>query len=305
MQITSHFTANGLLLEKFPFNSELAMAGFLADNPSILSLDDDFYHSPKFLDHEIKIGDGRLDLLIGYGEEQKDDYKVKAIVECKKTEIKIDHVAQLQRYFEERVRIDSNPNVEWLGLLVGTSINEELRRNIIDGKVVFDNGGGNIAALVVNRFKGGNQIYTFTETYINLKKATKDFTKYNLWYNNSLVKENLAKSRLVLEVLKHYTSENPSLSFDILKQKFPKNIQGSLGVFDEYQNAKNFIEVKNKKVYYIYQDPNNHDESEVISLEDGTQIAACNQWGITNIPKFIEKAENLGYTIEIAIPTNE
>jgi hypothetical protein len=188
MQITSHFTANGLVLEEFPFNSELAMAGFLADNPSILSLDDDFFNTPEFKGSEIKMGDGRLDLLFRYGEESK------AIIECKKNTIDECNLPQLKTYLNDRRVLDPNPQTKWLGILVGTRITEKFRRKIVDGEIACDN--VIIGALVIRRFKASNQIFTLTESFINIEKATKDFTKYDF-----MLKKNLSKNRLVLETV--------------------------------------------------------------------------------------------------------
>ena len=41
MNIYSHFSASGNMLEPFPFVSELAMEGYIVENPDVLKLSDD------------------------------------------------------------------------------------------------------------------------------------------------------------------------------------------------------------------------------------------------------------------------
>ena len=109
------------------------------------------------------------------------------------------------------------------------------------------------------------------------KKYNKDYTKYN--FNNH---SRLTKNRLVLKVVKQYVSDNKGLSFQDLETKFPKSLQGSLGVFDKCDGVGRVRFFKKPK--------------ELIQLSD-TCIAVCTQWSIDNIKQFIKQAEKLGFKI--------
>ncbi|MCY3973045.1 MAG: hypothetical protein OXF52_02395 [Candidatus Dadabacteria bacterium] len=93
------------------------------------------------------------------------------------------------------------------------------------------------------------------------------------------------KSRLVLAVIKAYVRDHPNTTFRDLLEAFPKNLQGSSGVFDKLQNVK----VKDPERRFFIKDP--------IELADCT-VFVCTQWGIGNISQFIDTATKLGYTIE-------
>lgn len=114
----------------------------------------------------------------------------------------------------------------------------------------------------------------------------KDTTKYIL--NDG--SEKYAKNRLVLAVIKDYVKKHPNCSIDELETVFPKKLQGSMGVINEYGNAKkNFNPGKR---YFI---------KEPIAIKDGKRIVVCTQWGagiIGNIEKFIKTARKLGYKID-------
>lgn len=110
----------------------------------------------------------------------------------------------------------------------------------------------------------------------------KDYTKYN--FNN----QSYAKNKLVLAVVKEYVSSHPNTSYGKLSEVFPKNIQGSIGVFNRYEDVQKKYEGKNKR-HFIKSD-------ERIQLSDCV-IAVCTQWGSPNVNNFIEQAKSLGYII--------
>ena len=70
MNIYSHFSASGSKLEPIPFTSELAMEGYLVDNPDVLKLSADDEIEIKETEKSWKrgSGNGRIDLLAFYGE---------------------------------------------------------------------------------------------------------------------------------------------------------------------------------------------------------------------------------------------
>jgi hypothetical protein len=110
----------------------------------------------------------------------------------------------------------------------------------------------------------------------------KDYTKYN--FNN----QSYAKNRLVLAVVKEYVLSHPNTSYGKLSEVFPKNIQGSIGVFNRYEDVQKKYEGKSKR-HFTKPD-------ERIQLSDCV-IAVCTQWGSPNVNNFIEQAKSLGYTI--------
>lgn len=111
----------------------------------------------------------------------------------------------------------------------------------------------------------------------------RDTTKYV--FNN----HTFGKGRLVLAVVQDYVNNNPETSFEELLTVFPKHLQGSSGVFDEFVKAQEIYERSGHKRHYLY--PN-----EAIQLSD-VEVAVCTQWGVGNIDRFIDEAESLGFEI--------
>jgi hypothetical protein len=96
------------------------------------------------------------------------------------------------------------------------------------------------------------------------------------------------KNRLVLAVVQKYVIENPYISRAELKQKFSKTLQGSIGVVENVEIAKQRLDFN---VRFFIRD------NEIIHLNDG-DMYVCNQWGVLNIPNFITAAKQMGYNIE-------
>lgn len=127
-----------------------------------------------------------------------------------------------------------------------------------------------------------------TETIISQKRVgenkpqQRDKTRYMFKGNVYL------KNRLVLEVVKDYVSNNPTISCQGLKEVFDKSLQGSMGVV-EYESVAR--QRSDYQVRFFAK------EDEIIRLKDGNMLV-CSQWGILNIPNFIKRAEQLNYKIE-------
>jgi hypothetical protein len=104
----------------------------------------------------------------------------------------------------------------------------------------------------------------------------RDYTKYDV----EGLGENLNKRQLVFSIVKDWINKNnPSL--EILLTTFPDELQGTKGVIrkeSEVDDAKRF----NMK--------------EPLKIKNGMHVVISNQWG-DNIPRFIEVAEKLGYSI--------
>lgn len=96
----------------------------------------------------------------------------------------------------------------------------------------------------------------------------------------------LPKSKLVLEIVKHYAAQNGPLTLAELKETFPDSLLKPFGVVAslEEANPSNF---SGHKRYYV---------DEPIMLSDGP-AAVCTQWRAGSIKNFIACAEDLGYKI--------
>ena len=120
----------------------------------------------------------------------------------------------------------------------------------------------------------------------NDKKSKKDYTKY-LFNNKKYV-----KGRLVLAVVTDYVKNNPTLKLNDLLEAFPKQLQGSIGVFNELEYIQNKFE--GKRNYHFTKD------NEILQLVD-CKIAVSTEWGsgITgNFEPFLKHAKIHGFNIE-------
>jgi hypothetical protein len=123
-----------------------------------------------------------------------------------------------------------------------------------------------------------------------LANARRDTTRYT-WELEGALGENLPKSRLVLDIIKHYADKHPGVSLKDLQEAFPSKLQGrNFSVITPLADASDF---KGHKRYFT-DDP--------IDLNDGP-AAVCNQWRLDNIDAFIDCAKELGYQIKIADST--
>lgn len=96
------------------------------------------------------------------------------------------------------------------------------------------------------------------------------------------------KNKLVLAVIKDYVSKNQVITCNELKTVFDKSLQGSIGVV-EYENIAK--QRKDYQVRFFVKD------DEILQLLDGNMFV-CSQWGVLNISNFIKRTEQLGYKIE-------
>jgi hypothetical protein len=288
MYLHKHFSANNVQLESFPFQREIAMEAYLLENPGVLSIESDEFNEVEIVlseatllnGREDKKTDGRIDILAKYAQEYL------AIVELKLGQIETKHLDQLKSYLNERAQIiekfpevwDANLNSKpnWMGVIVGTTINPNLAVLIRNGCYHNDIP---IAALTINRYKGTDgSVYITTDTYFPPKISGKDYTKY--LFNG----KSYGKGRLVLAVLQNYVENNPEITVSQLNSIFPKHLQGT-EMFATETEAKGRVRILN------FIKPN-----ELIMLKDET-IAVSNQWG-RNITKFIDHCKIMGIKIE-------
>lgn len=117
----------------------------------------------------------------------------------------------------------------------------------------------------------------------------RDFTKYS--FNGNIY----AKNRLVLAVIKDFVRKNPKLNFEDLANDFPKQLQGTHGVFARIDKA-NEVNNKSGDRYFTKSE-------DLVELQDDT-IAVCTQWGSGNLHRFLEQCNQKGIEIN-AIPPKE
>jgi len=292
MKILKQVTANNIELTPYPFKKELAMEAYLIENEEILALDNDNFTEVAVLDEEIALKkgrrdrDGRIDLLTSYGAEYL------SIIELKLNQIDESTLAQLESYLDQKEQIleignywNEEVKPKWIGVLIGTSISAELQEKLSTGYKYNDIIP--IAGIVLNRYRSANNnIFVVSDTYFTYRYSEKDYSKFvfkNKTYN---------KGRLVNEVVREFIDLNPITTFAKLKELFPKQIQGSYGVFDKLSRAEEIYNKSGRKRYYIK-------PTETLNLADGEIIATCNQWNSQNISDFIENARKLGFEIEV------
>jgi hypothetical protein len=291
MKIFKQVTANNIELAPYPFKKELAMEAYLIENEEILALDNDNFTEVAVLDEEIALKkgrrdrDGRIDILTSYGAEYL------SIIELKLNQINEETLNQLESYLDQRYQIleigkywEEEVKPKWIGVVVGTSISAELQEKLNNGYTYKDIP---IAGIVLNRYRSlDNNIFVVSDTYFSYKYSEKDYSKFT--YKNNVYN----KARLVNEIVREFVDLNPTTTFSKLKEVFPKQIQGSFGVFDKLSRAEEIYSNWGHKRHYIK-------PTETINLGDGEIIATCNQWNPHNIASFIENAKKLGYEIEV------
>lgn len=290
MEIFRQVTANNIAMKSYPFWKELAMEAYLLENEEILRLDEQNFSDVNVVDAEIalkkgrKSGDGRIDILTKYGGEYL------GLVELKLNEINHESLKQLEDYLTVKDQIldfgdywNEETEPKWVGLLVGSSISPHLQEQLSTG---YEFNGIPIAGMTIKRFRNGkNEIFVISDTYFKFGYTNKDYSKF-LFHG-----QEYNKGRLVNAVVRAYVEQNPNITFSQLKSKFPDSIQGSFGVFDTTEKAKDIYERWGHKRHYIK-------EEETIKLQD-QNISTCTQWNPMNIKNFIEQANELGLKIDL------
>jgi hypothetical protein len=271
------------------------MEAYLIENEGVLALDSDVFSNVEIVETELtlkqgrkrKDTDGRIDILATYSKEYI------GIVELKYGELTQDHLEQLEDYLDQTHQIlKQYPDLidqalaedpKWIGILVGSSIARDLAHKLTEGYMSRQNVP--IAALTINRYRGGDgQVYVVTDTYINSKKSSKDYTQY------SFEGKSYGKGRLVLAVVRKYVEDHPEVSYAELMKAFPKELQGSYGVISLKEDADKIHASTQIRRYFTKPD-------EVIQLKDAT-IAVSTEWGSRNIEKFLPAAKRHGFKIE-------
>lgn len=111
---------------------------------------------------------------------------------------------------------------------------------------------------------------------------SKDYSKYLF---NGL---ELNKRKLVLELIKTHIKNNNILSLEDLLFDFPQELRKGRKMYKRYDEV---IQTNEKNRYFSEVD-------EVLDLTDG-KFVISNQWGAGNIQAILDRADELGYEIEI------
>lgn len=95
------------------------------------------------------------------------------------------------------------------------------------------------------------------------------------------------KNKTVLAVVRNYVSNHPVVTLADLQNRFPRDLQGT------YETCENKLNIPSnlKRNFFFAPD-------EIITLDDGTDIVVCNQWGLPAFERFREAARKLDYKIE-------
>ena len=111
---------------------------------------------------------------------------------------------------------------------------------------------------------------------------SKDYSKYLF---NGL---ELNKRKLVLELIKTHIKNNNILSLEDLLFDFPQELRKGRKMYKRYDEV---IQTNDKNRYFS-------EVAEVLDLTDG-KFVISNQWGAGNIQAILDRADELGYEIEI------
>ena len=113
-------------------------------------------------------------------------------------------------------------------------------------------------------------------------RQTKDSQQYS--FNGQIY----GKGRLVLAVVKQYVTDNPNITADELETTFDGSLQGSIGVVRKLSELTKFSSDPQRRFFL-----NQGDIIKTVTEE----CTVCNQWSKFNINSFIDRAVELGYSI--------
>ena len=265
------------------FCFELAMEGYIADNPNILTNNQLDLKEPEVKGLEIPIDSkNRIDIKMRYANDTT------AIVELKNFPVADGALQQLLNYLKAmrqkmaKENGEDADNLQLVGILVGPEFDDEVIKKIESGGQKQDV----VYGVELQRYFDDGNWYVFTRWYAP-KSKKKDYTKYVL---NGHTNEPLGKGRLVYEVIKDYLNQNSGIGFAQLKKAFPDSLRNK-----NHRSAKNHVvemesSVRQENRFARY-------FKEPLICTSGA-VVVSSQWGIGNITPFIERAKQMGYTIE-------
>jgi len=123
------------------------------------------------------------------------------------------------------------------------------------------------------------------------RKKGKNYDKYKLngkWAGGT--RQNSGKGQLALATVKLYKEMHPYITLEELNEVFGDIIGERIGFVDTYESASQKFKGQTKEERHFLDDP--------IELSNGQKIVVTTEWG-PNIAKFIVRARELGFNIEI------
>ena len=275
---------NGELAEvqEKSFIFELAMEGYIVDNPVLLSNECLDLKDPEVKSVEEPLDSKhRIDVQIQYANDTT------AVVELKNVPVDTKALQQLLDYLKaKRQKMakenqEEAENIQLIGILVGSEFDEQvikkIESNVLKPETVY--------AVELRRYCNNGNWYVFTKWYG--AKAKRDYTKYQLDFYD----KPLGKGRMVYEVIKHYISEHPQISYADLKKVFRDKLRKHKRSRQKYHLIALEADIAAEDRYSRY-------FKTPLPVKEGN-IAVCSQWGIGNIEPFIEKVKELGYGLSI------
>lgn len=276
------YSKNGEMVEvkTKQFIFELAMEGYIVDNPNLLSNITLGLINPEIKDTEMVLPNAtRTDIILQY------DNDMMAVVELKNVSVNDAALTQLDGYLKTLFTKKEEDVSQWIGILVGSEVEDAVLRRIETDKTL----NAPIFVVELNRYFDNGNWFIFTKWHIPSywNKTSKDYTKYVLNH----VAGPLGKGRLVHEVIKDYIAKHPGITFGDLQRVFPDSLRTQ-----STKKVKNHVVALEENVYA--EDRYARYFKETLPCADGN-VVVSSQWGIGNINNFIEHARRkLGYSID-------
>lgn len=267
LSLFSHGEMRRMPARPFPF--ELAMSGFIMDNPEVLFLTEQL-GTPMIQNWELPVSQqSRVDLYVHY---VAGETRVPAVVELKNVKATAQHLQQLQGYLSQ---LNSKTTI---GVLVAPDFDEQVLDAIRKSAYLY--------AIRLTRYQREHEMMVFTEVVMP-DRVARDNTHYSVLNMQGEYVTDLGKGALALEIIRSYAQSHPADTFEQLQEVF----SDALGK-------------RGKKLHVISNRPNDLLDSKNYFVND---VVACNsgkdcfvvsrQWGVGNIAPLIEQTRKLGMRI--------
>ena len=269
-----------------PFCFELAMEGYIADNPQILSNYQLDLTNPEVKALELPLDSKhRIDIMMQYANDTSAIIELKNIVVDDGAHQQLLNYLQIKRQKMAKEYGEYADKLQLIGILVGPAFDDQVIKQIEHCTRKQDL----IYGVELQRYFDNGNWYVFAKWYVpcRIMNERKDYTKYIL---NDKTNLQLGKGRLVYEVVKDYLDKNPGIGFAKLRRGFPDSLRNR-----KSSRAKHHVVEMESNV--LPDDRFTRYFKEPLMCADGAFVVSS-QWGIGNIKPFIEYAKKLGYKIE-------
>ena len=300
MKLYRKVVLNGYEMKELPFKREFELEGCLTVDPELLSLNDDdlivsrLITVEPFIRNKRRGKNFRPDMIVALSSGQI------GIVELKKGIIDGKALEQLRKYLENIGGLAENPFLKrykneegnegvdlwdrrlYVGILAGSQIDEAVKKALEESRDKIRIYGVSIKRYTID----DHDTFLFSEV---CGKRRRDTSKYQIDGGTT----RFGKARFVLEIIRRYVSQHPSIAYDSLKMVFPDNLRGvkmsQWGCFVRKADAERLRKCSGYSRHFL--------DDDVIQIGDD-YIAVSSQWGIGNIKGFVEAAKKLGFKID-------